>query len=347
MKQQTTKNRSPFLNLTQDLMFKSYFKLNKNVLKSLLNAFLPLPEDSSIKEVFILDPFIPALTHEEKSSLMDLRVQLDSGEFVNVEMQAFPHKSFTKRILLYWAKNYGSQLKTGEKYEKLCPAYSLIFSTYDLFSDVDCFYTSFSIRSDESPYFCFDEGLRIVTVELSKFKQRDPTALLDLREKWCYLLKESKKMGEREGKELSSKGREMEEAMFHLKELSREESLRLVEEAREKAWKDQAAREDDSFNRGKAQGIEEGIAEGTEKGRTQGIAEGRTQGIEEGKAQGIEEGKVQGIEAGKAQGIEEGRTQGKKDLILSMLKNGLEMSFISKITGFSEKEISKLKENLS
>ena len=335
MKQQTTKNRSPFLNLTQDLMFKSYFKLNKNVLKSLLKAFLPLPEDSSIKEVFILDSFIPALTHEEKSSLMDLRVQLDSGEFVNVEMQAFPHKSFTKRILLYWAKNYGSQLKTGEKYEKLCPAYSLIFSTYDLFSEVDHFYTSFSIRSDESPYFCFDEGLRIVTVELSKFKQRDPTALLDLREEWCYLLKESKKMGEREGEKLSSKGQEMEEAMFHLKELSREESLRLVEEAREKAWKDQAAREDDSFNRG------------IEKGKAQGIEEGKAQGIEEGKAQGIEEGRTQGIEKGKAQGIEKGRTQGQKDLILNMLKNGLEISFISKITGFSEKEISKLKENLS
>ena len=160
-----------------------------------------------------------------------------------MEMQAFPHKSFTKRILLYLAKNYGSQLKTGEKYEKLCPAYSLIFSTYDLFSEIDRFYTSFSIRSDESPYFCFDEGLRIVTVELSKFKQRDPTVLLDLREEWCYLLKESRKMGEREGKELSNKGREMEEAMFHL--------------------------------------------------------------------------------------------------------NGLEISFISKITGFSEQEISKLKENLS
>ena len=34
-------------------------------------------------------------------------------------------------------------------------------------------------------------------------------------------------------------------------------------------------------------------------------------------------------------------------LILSMLKNGLEISLISKITGFSEKEISKLTENLS
>ena len=311
----SAKHRSLFLNLTQDLMFKNYFKLNKNVLKSLLKAFLPLPKNSSIKEIVILDSLIPSLTSEEKSSLMDLRVQLDSGEFVNVEMQAFPHKSFTKRILLYWAKNYGSQIKVGEKYEKLYPAYSLIFSTFDLFCEAESFYTSFSIRSDKAPYFCFDGSLRLVTVELSKFKKREPSALLDLREEWCYLLKESKTMGEREGKELSRKGQEMEEAMFHLKELSREEGLRLVEEAKDKAWKDQMAREDDSFNRG----------------------------IEQGKAEGIERGIEQGIERGIEQGIE----RGKKELIMNMLKNEMEISFISKITDFSEEEINKLKESRS
>ena len=287
---QITKSRSLFLNLTQDLMFKNYFKLNKNVLKSLLKAFLPLPENIPIKEIVILDSLIPSLSQEEKSSLMDLRVQLGSGEFVNVEMQAFPHKNFTKRILLYWAKNYGSQIKTGERYEKLCPAYSLIFSTFDLFPKTKNFYTSFSVRSDLSPSFCFNKDLRLVTVELSKFNKENPEALLDLREEWCYLLKESWRMGEQDGKTLSKKNREMEEAMVHLKELSRDEGLRLVEEAREKAWKDQAAREDDSFNKGK----------------------------------------------------EEGRVEGKRDLIINMLKNGMDMSLISKFTGFSKEEITKL-----
>ena len=283
----TIKTRSPFLNLTQDLMFKNYFKLNKNVLKSLLKAFLSLPKNSSIKYIVILDSLIPSLSLAEKSSLMDLRIQLDSGEFVNVEMQAFPHKSFTQRILLYWAKNYGSQLSTGEQYETLCPAYSLIFSTFDLFSETKDFYTSFSIRSDSSPHFCFNKDLRLVTVELSKFKKKEPSVLLDLREEWCYLLKESKRMGERELKELSAKGEEMKRAMFHLKELSREEGLRLVEEAREKAWKDQMARESDSFNREFEIGFKIGGA-------------------------------------------------------IKMLKSGLKMSLISKITGLSTKEIDKL-----
>ena len=307
----TTKNRSLFLNLTQDLIFKNYFKLDKNVLKSLLKAFLPLPHNASIKDIAILDSLLPSLTLEEKSSLMDLRVQLDSGEFVNVEMQAFPHKSFTQRILLYWSKNYSSQLKTGEDYETLCPAYSLIFSTYDLFPETGDFYTSFSIRSDESPYFCFNEDLRLITVELSKFKKKTPAALLDLREEWCYLLKESKRMGEREVRELSAKGEDMKRAMFRLKELSREEGLQLVEEAKEKARRDQAARERDSFNSGIEKGIERGIDQGID------------------------------------QGIERGIEKGKKELVMNMIKNGMEVSLLSKFTGLSEEEINQLKESLS
>ena len=308
------KSRTLFLNLTQDLMFKNYFKLNKKVLKSLLKAFLPLPKNYSIKDIIILDSLIPSLSPEEKSSLLDLRLQLNTGEFVNVEMQAFPHKSFMKRILLYWAKSYSSQIRTGEKYEKLCPAYSLIFSTFPLFPKTEYFYTPFSIRSDVPPYFRFDEGLRIITVELSKFKKKEPAALLDLREEWCYLLKESKVMGEKEGNELSMKGQEMEEAMFHLKELSRDEGLRLVEEAREKAWKDQAAREDDSFNRGIEQGIEKGIEKGMEKG----------------------------IEKGMEKGMEKGIEKGKKELVMNMLKQGLDVPFISKVTGLSKEKIKKL-----
>ena len=256
------KKSSLFLNLTQDLIFKSYFKLNKNVLKLLLKAFLPLPNNSSIKEILILDSLLPSLSLEEKNSIMDLRVQLNSGELVNVEMQAFPHAGFLERILLYWAKNYSSQLKSGEQYQKLCSVYSLIFSEFDLFSETNQFYSFFSIRRDTPPYFCFNQDLNLVTVELSKFKKRDISTLLDSREEWCYLLKESKRMGEREWKELSRKGSEMEEAMAYLRKFSREEQFRILEEAQEKNRRNQMAREDYVFDKGKEQGKEEGIKKG-------------------------------------------------------------------------------------
>ena len=258
-----TKNHPLFLNLTQDLIFKSYFKLHKNGLKSLLNTFLPLPETSSVKEVTILDSLLPSLSPDEKNSVMDLRVQLNNGELVNVEMQAFPHKGFIGRIVLYWAKNYSSQLKQGESYQKLCPSYSLIFTTFDLFSETNHFYNAFSIRSNTSPYFCFSQDLNLVTVELSKFKTREPTALIDLREEWCYLLKESRRMGEREWKELSQRGHEMEEAMAYLRKFSEEEQFQILAEAREKNRRDRMARDEYVFDQGK----EEGLTTGIQKGR--------------------------------------------------------------------------------
>ena len=112
-------------------------------------------------------------------------------------------------------------------------------------------------------------------------------------------------MGEKESEELSAKGEDMRKALFRLKELSREEGLQLVEEAKEKARRDQAVRERDSFNSGMEKGLEKG----------------------------------------KAEGIQQGMEKGKTELVMNMLENKLDISLISKITGLSEKEIHQLKES--
>ena len=100
--------------------------------------------------------------------------------------------------------------------------------------------------------------MRLVTVELSKFKKRKIGDLLDLREEWCYLLKESRQMGEKESRELSCKDPEMESVMSYLRKFSQDEQFQILEEAQEKNRRDQAAREYDKFNEGKEEGKEEG-----------------------------------------------------------------------------------------
>ena len=50
--------------------------------------------------------------------------------------------------------------------------------------------SSFSIRRDKEPYQLFNKDLKIVIVEMSKLT-KPYNELLDLKEKWCYLLKES------------------------------------------------------------------------------------------------------------------------------------------------------------
>ena len=60
--------KSHFLKLTNDAAFKTYFKSNEEALKSLLTHFLPLPKDSKIIKVDVLDPDLhpnsPAVTKD-------------------------------------------------------------------------------------------------------------------------------------------------------------------------------------------------------------------------------------------------------------------------------------------
>ena len=52
--------KSHFLKLTNDAAFKAYFKSNEEALKSLLTHFLPLPRNSVIIGIKILDPDLPS-----------------------------------------------------------------------------------------------------------------------------------------------------------------------------------------------------------------------------------------------------------------------------------------------
>ena len=256
MIKQQKKNK---VSLKHDLTFKSFFKSNNQALKSLLQAFLPLPKGKHIQEVHVLDSLIPSMEKDTKNPVMDLRLKLGSKEIVNVEMQMCPHARFTERVLFYWAKNYTSQLKEGYKYHQLYPVYSLLFCNFNRFPNTKGFYSSFSIRSDEEPYFKLNPHLQMVFVELTKFKIDDIKSLVDTREAWCYLLKWFEDMGERDRQLFAEQSQDMEELMDWTRPLSLEEQEKVLAEAREKNWRDRMAREDYVFQEGIEKGMEKGM----------------------------------------------------------------------------------------
>ena len=53
--------------------------------------------------------------------------------------------------------------------------------------------------------------------------------------------------------------------------------------------------------------------------------------------------KEQGRWEGERKGLRKGRQEGQQQVILNMLKKKMDISFISEVTGLSEKEIKKLK----
>ena len=105
----------------------------------------------------------------------------------------------------------------------------------------------------------------MLTVELGRFFKKDINLLVDLRESWCYFIKESHNLSFDDLKHLSSKGEDMKVAAEHLIKLSQDESLRALEEAQQKAeWKEIGI-----FEHGKTKGREEGMVKGREEGREQ------------------------------------------------------------------------------
>ena len=214
------------------------------------------------QEKFVsLDSAIYPSSLTKKQITLDLRLKLDTGENINVEMQSLSQKAFLERILFYWAKLYTEDLKKGENYEKLYPAYSLIFTNFDVLSLKD-YMNSFSIRMDKEPFEELTNHLKIVIVELSKF-ECDDLIHLDKKASWCYVLKESENIGIREIKILEEKG--LGGAMALLKRVSEDDRLRYEQESRDKFLFDQHWDRIYKFEEGLEKGLRKGIEKGIDK----------------------------------------------------------------------------------
>ena len=78
--------------------------------------------------------------------------------------------------------------------------------------------------------------------------------LVENKANWCYIIKNSHHISSEELSALSKKGGGMKEATKRLRVLSQDENLRLLEEAREKAWRDERARRAYSIKEGRKEG---------------------------------------------------------------------------------------------
>ena len=308
-------NNTRFLDLTLDAVFKHFFKTNKNLCANLIQQFIPPLKHRHIKVLKFLDSQLHSQNPKDKNSLLDILVQIDHKELINIEMQCFRKKDFNERVLFYWAKLFIRKVKSGINYSQILPTYSLIFTDYTLFKSLKNYFSSFSLRCDSQTEVVFSDHLKISLVELNKFKPSKSLTELDGKGLWCYLLTRSVELTEEEIEVIASRSKMMKQAVDQLEEVSRDEALQILADAREKARMDKIAELD--YSR------EEGLAKGLEKGRLEGMEKGRQEGMEKGRL--------------------EGRQEERREVILNMLKKKTDITFISEVTGLSVEEIKKLK----
>ena len=117
-----------------------------------------------------------------------------------------------------------------------------------------------------------------------------------------------------------------------------DEAMRYQYMLREKAIRDYYSGLDEAKQEGIAIGEERGMKIGEARGHELGIAEGKELGLAQGREQGLAQGREQGL----AQGRELGVQQEKKANILGMMREGIDISVIAKITSCSVAEIQRI-----
>ena len=114
-----------FLNPKADVVFKKIFGCHENLLRSFLNAMMPLPEGRIIERLEYLTPEQVPVIPEFKRTIVDVKCYDQDGRHFIVEMQMEWTDSFASRVLYGASQAYVSQLKKGGKYQDLAPVYAL------------------------------------------------------------------------------------------------------------------------------------------------------------------------------------------------------------------------------
>jgi predicted transposase/invertase (TIGR01784 family) len=185
-----------YLDPKVDLAFKRVFGEHKDLLRSFLNALLPLPEDAPIEDLEYLTPEqVPEVPGLYKNSIVDVKCRDTKGRTFIVEMQMLWSASFEQRMVFSASQAYVKQLRKGRDYDHLQPVYALAL-TNEIFDHLsDHFYHHYQIVNMQHPNKRILHGLQFIFIELPKFK---PVTITEKRMqiKWLRFMNEVDETGD-------------------------------------------------------------------------------------------------------------------------------------------------------
>ena len=253
----------------------------------------------------------------KKLGILDVRIRMDDGRQIDMEMQVAYFEYWDERILFYLSKIFTDQLKKGDPYENLKQCIHVSILDFTRFEDDEQYFRTITF-CDTKTGKEYTDLMKILILELPKLPES--LKIGNNLVKWMRFLNGKSR---REFKEMAKTDKYIGIAYEELEKLSADELEKLEYEAREKAIRDHNSQMGSALRRGFKQGIQRGIEQGIQ------------QGIQRGIEQGIQQGIQRGIEQGIQQGIQQGLKEERASLIRNMLKNGVTPESISKMTGIS------------
>jgi predicted transposase/invertase (TIGR01784 family) len=176
------------------LTFKRIFGEHPHLLKSFLNAVMPLDEGKKIVSLEYLPAELVPVIPLFKNSIVDVRCIDEKGQQFIVEMQMLWTDSFKSRVLFNASKAYIKQVGRGIKYKGLQPVFSLNIINEDFDDKPDMYLHHYRlIHTQDSGKVI--KGLEFVFIELPKFKAKKFTDK-KLQVLWLRFLSEINDMQE-------------------------------------------------------------------------------------------------------------------------------------------------------
>ncbi|MBR4679485.1 MAG: Rpn family recombination-promoting nuclease/putative transposase [Bacteroidales bacterium] len=305
---------SKYLDPKADLTFKKVFGEHPNLVLSLLNALLPLPEGMEIKTVEYLSPENIPENPGKKYSIVDVYCTDNYNRHFIVEMQSYWNTEFFSRTLFNAASMYAKQLEKGKSFGELKDVYALcLVNDIKAFPEYGNEYIQEYYLTNKNHAGDIHTDLSMVFIVLPNYTPQN-RAEKKMRDLWLRFLTEIDENTDDAAPEL----------------LANEETFEALEIVRRSAF---TPGELLTYN-------QYWLDISTEKSAMERERrEGREEGEEVGFKKGHKEGRAEGIAEGEKLGIEKGEKQKALTIARNLKAAGLDIDFIAQNTGLTKDEI--------
>lgn len=243
------------LNPKNDYVFKRIFGHtgNEEITKQLLNTILK----KQINEITVNEnPILEKDLIDDKVGIVDIHAKIDNEIDVEIEMQVVDSKNIEKRIMYYWSKLYIQGIKSGNNYNKLHKAISILIADFKLknLKSIPNFYTKWQIREEKYHSVILTDVLELYIIELPKATKNTvgmniarPQDMAEINP-WIAFLENPKDMEMVNMSEQNTIA--IKKAKKVLTEISKDEHERYLAHLREKYILDQKSIEEYGYDKG-------------------------------------------------------------------------------------------------
>ena len=261
------------VNPMNDVLFKFIFgKIErKNITIDFLNAVLEPSLGHKIKNIVFLPTEQIPQNEEDKLSRLDVACELDTGEYIDVEVQVVNYQNMKRRTLYYWSQVYLMHLPAGTRYNDLRPTITINILAFNILpqDEPHAMYSIYNIKTGDR----LNSDMELHFLELPKFVKgvKKPIREMTKMERWMAYF--ANRMSKNEKEELAMSEAAINGAYDATDVFLHDKSERLKYINREMAIMD--------YHSGMESAKESGIAIGEKRGEQRGEKRGIAKGVDQ------------------------------------------------------------------